>query len=145
VPPIKNLEDSRPRVASAVYRSGHCVLVADYRDLPAAWQVLVGADTIAPSHAIVSILELLRITGVFTTAQVLASDQQAASLRIPGYLEPRSVLEEVVGPRMSITDHGWIVALFVDLPDGVYRFTFVVDSIEKLRIEVDQRASKLHL
>lgn len=124
-PPFgRGLEDSRPRSAAVLVATDTSVLVARFSDLPPAWKILTDTGYPDSAEAVRRVLELLRLTGVLDTSQVLMS-QRSARRKIANLERPEAI-DSVRPPSAVRTADGTTVRIYADQPNGLLRHDFAI-------------------
>ena len=134
VPPYPSGEDARPVFASVVRHGSTWTLIARLSDVSNAWQALPSGSSSDPQRLLERMLTLLRLTGLITRAELIASRGEVQSKIAPSAVRDPASLSAIMAPSASRTAGATTLMFTAVKPSGVFMYTVMVSDANQLTI-----------
>jgi len=135
-PPYPTPEDARPRFASVVVCDSGSELVDRLSHAPRAWELASPRPIASPRQALAATLALLRMTGLVSGGQLLASPSEARRKVARSALRNPHAIDLVRAPRAATVPDGVLVEFFAAMPLGLYKYSVTIDRANRFGVEV---------
>lgn len=140
IPPFsQGLEDARPATAAVVERANSIVCVTRMHDIPAVWLLAKPGTIHDTAGALLSISQLLMLTGTVNSEQVLHSPAEAKEAASASTVDNLQALDSVGPPMVRHQAERLELQLYVDRPSGIWEYSFWFTDQQNMELQLHER------